>query len=110
VVLKARIIFSSYKPYIRSMTSLYMCAIGSGIGIRVLVSWHLVEVLKDGLSLFALSQAPNLPLSNLMSLPEEQDDKEKRKHLKESHYSIRPVERHELNPASDVECNREAES
>lgn len=69
-----------------------------------------VAFLEDALSFLAPSQAPNLPLSNLMSLPEKQDDKEKRKHLEESHHAIRPIKGHEFNPASDIERNREPES
>ena len=40
------------------------------------VNGTLVALLKDVLSLLALPEAANFPLSDLMALPEEQDDKE----------------------------------
>jgi hypothetical protein len=74
------------------------------------VNGTLVALLKDVLSLLALPEAANFPLSDLMALPEEQDDKEECEDLEESHQAIRPVEVHVRNPRLDVKSHRQSKA
>jgi hypothetical protein len=78
--------------------------------LNVGMTGTLVLLLKDVLSLLALAETANFPLSDLMTLPQEQDDKEEGEDLEEGHQAISPVESHVRNPRLDVESHRESKA
>ena len=67
-------------------------------------------LLDNVFTFFALSQPTDFPLSNLVSFPHQQQDKEKRGNLHDSHHSVCPAESQVGHPRCDIEGDGQSET
>lgn len=95
-----------YCGYLYAMQMVYMiskCKKQKECPVLILLGQHM-------LPLFCANQTERIPLANLVPLPEQQHDKEPRKHLNKRHGAISPREADSFDPLVDIKRHRQAEA